>query len=47
MGQTVNLLAHAYVGSNPTSPNYADIAQMVEQFTCNEKVVGSIPTVSN
>lgn len=25
------------------SPIYALVAQLVEQFTCNEKVVGSIP----
>ena len=25
----------------------ADIAQLVERLTCNQKVVGSIPTVSN
>ena len=27
------------------SQNYADIAQQVEQLTCNQQVVGSIPTV--
>ena len=31
LGQTVNLLAHAFVGSNPTPPTHAGVAQLVER----------------
>ena len=32
-------------GSRSIMPPFAGIAQMVEQLICNQKVVGSIPTV--
>ncbi len=32
MGQTVNLLAYAFGGSNPSSPTlFAEVAQLIEQ----------------
>ena len=30
MGQTVNLLAYAFGGSNPSSPTQAEVAQLIE-----------------
>ena len=34
-------------GSSPSTSTifYADLAQLVEQLTCNQQVVGSIPIV--
>ena len=48
-GQTVNLLAYAFEGSNPSLPTMkirtarATLAQLVEQHFCKVKVPGSIP----
>ena len=50
MGQTVNLLAHAYGGSNPSLPTffmlfdskkYAEVAQLVEHQPSKLRVAGS------
>ena len=44
-GQTVNLLAIAFVGSTPTlSTIYSPVAQLAEQAAVNRLVVGSSPT---
>ena len=44
MGQTVNLLAYAFVGSKPTPPTKnAVLAQLVEQLFCKQHVMGSSP----
>ena len=32
-------------GSSPGGRTNADLAQLVEQLTCNQQVAGSIPTV--
>ena len=45
-GQTVNLLAFAFDGSNPSlpiPPNKAEVAQLVEQHLDMVEVVGSSP----
>ena len=42
-GETVNLLAHAFEGSNPSLPTTAALAQLVEQHFCKVKVPGSSP----
>ena len=46
-GQTVNLLAFAFDGSNPSLPipqkNKAEVAQLVEQHLDMVEVVGSSP----
>ena len=48
MGQTVNLLAHAYGGSNPSLPTFfmrrrrlAEVAQLVEHQPSKLRVAGS------
>ena len=43
MGQTVNLLAHAFGGSNPSFPTffYAEVAQLVEHQPSKLRVAGS------
>ena len=47
LGQTVNLLAHAFVGSNPALPTifvyicYAEVAQSVEHQPSKLRVAGS------
>ena len=46
MGQTVNLLAYAFGGSNPSPPttiNLAEIAQLVEHDLAKVGVAGSSP----
>ena len=46
MGQTVNLLAYAFGGSNPSPPttiNLAEIAQLVEHDLAKVGVAGSNP----
>ena len=49
MGQTVNLLAYAFGGSNPSLPTTkaAEIAQLVEHFLGKEEVVSSSLTNSS
>ena len=44
LGQTVNLLAHAFVGSNPALPTFfmlAEVAQLVEHQPSKLRVAGS------
>ena len=42
MGQTVNLLAYAYGGSNPSLPTQiAEVAQLVEHQPSKLRVAGS------
>ena len=48
MGQTVNLLAYAFGGSNPSSPtisslNYAEVAQLIEHQPSKLRVAGVSP----
>ena len=48
MGQTVNLLAYAFGGSNPSSPtisslNYAEVAQLIEHQPSKLRVAGLSP----
>ena len=47
MGQTVNLLALAFGGSNPSSPtnngSLAEVAQLVEHQPSKLRVAGSNP----
>ena len=44
MGQTVNLLAYAFGGSNPSLPTKnAEVAQSIEHFLGKEEVPGSSP----
>lgn len=51
-GETVNLLADAFVGSSPTGPTgvlgkrAGDVAQLGEHRLCKAGVAGSIPVVS-
>ena len=52
MGQTVNLLAYAFGGSNPSLPtlaiaSLAEVAQSVEHFLGKEEVVSSSLTNSS
>ena len=46
-GLTHMPFTHALTGSNPVQVTifFADLAQLVEQLTCNQQVVGSIPIV--
>ncbi len=50
-GQTVNLLAQAFGGSNPPLSRFcyvrldAHVAQLVEHFLGKEEVTGSIPVM--
>ncbi len=49
-GQTVNLLAYAFACSNharPTQCIYAEIAQLVEQLFCKQRVAGSNPVLGS
>ncbi len=52
-GQTVNLLAYAFLGSNPSLPTIHRLERPcrrssgVEQRFCKAKVVGSIPSVGS
>ena len=41
LGQTVNLLAHAFVGSNPAPPTNAEVAQLVEHQPSKLRVASS------
>ena len=45
MGQTVNLLAHAFGGSNPSSPTQgtAEVAQSIEHQPSKLRVAGLSP----
>ena len=48
MGDQLSWLEHlpykqGVIGSSPISPTIAEIAQLVEQLTCNQQVTGSIP----